>query len=55
MKFTKGNIDLDYFWYRGFWVPDPLPPPLSSNICPCLDHVLTMKQRTSRERSFLLA
>ena len=31
MKFTKGNVDLGHFWYTNFWVPDPLPPLLSSN------------------------
>ena len=33
MKFTKGNIDLGYFWYTNFWVPSPLPSPLSPNPC----------------------
>ena len=32
MKFTKGNIDLGYFWYTNFWTfgfkaPPPAPPP----------------------------
>ena len=26
MKFTKENIDLGYFWYTDFRVPDPPPP-----------------------------
>ena len=34
MKFTKGNIDLGYFWYTKFWVPDPLPSPSSLLIHP---------------------
>ena len=32
MKFTKGNIDLGYFWYTNFWTfgfhnPPPSPQP----------------------------
>ena len=27
VKFTKGNVDLGYFWYPNFWVPDPPPHP----------------------------
>ena len=33
MTFTKGNIDLGYFWCTKFWVSHPSPACFSSNTC----------------------